>query len=81
MEQLQQLEAGKSVTIKCFVRTYPDGKAQIFGVIVNGAEHLNVSGVHGTQLIAAELVIANGVCENKKGLDGQSRETLINYHI
>lgn len=74
----QNLPVGASILVKCFIRTYADGStSQIFGAIVEGAEHLNM-GIDGTQLIVATLTIAGGIvgdCSDKH--NAKSRETLM----
>ena len=55
----RQLEPGETFKVKVFVRKYEDG-CQIFGAIVEGADLFNMP-EGDTVLVAAELVISNGV--------------------
>jgi hypothetical protein len=78
----QNLPVGASILVKCFIRTYADGStSQIFGAIVEGAEHLNM-GIDGTQLIAATLIVEGGMIKDcSEELNCKSREVLMSNYI
>lgn len=60
MQKQEPLPEGE-ITIKVIVRNYK-GKApnQIFGVVINGIEHLDLPD-HGTVMVVAKLAIIDGI--------------------
>ena len=55
----RQLPLGETFKVKVFVRKYEDG-CQVFGAIVEGADLFDMP-EGDTVLVAADLIISNGV--------------------